>query len=224
MTAFLGTFDFDDVRSSTSPPASQLQLSVATAAAPGVCSPVFVRFEDSFSVAAPAPYDAFVTTQVSAGVGGFYSDGACASPTTGVTVPSGSTEAMLYFRGQQEGVVLLDASHPDFIAGSAQVSIVAIPDDAGATIDAGADDDAGSAFDGGSTVDAGASTDTGADANLDIGNAAGADAGELSAGSPPHLAVSCAQAPHGGRRWHGGAPVWMLFVLIVTAVRSALRR
>jgi hypothetical protein len=134
---FTGILDFDDVRSSSFPQMSTLVVTAAPALRG--CLPVRVSAVDSLLDVAPAPYDLTAEMTVH-GVdgGGYFSDPACVTPASTVSLASGESTAQVYFLSEGEGTAALAASHRDFL--SVPLVLFIVHTDAGtlvSTIDGG---------------------------------------------------------------------------------------
>lgn len=121
--SFTGSVDFDDVRISTSPPASRLQVALETDRVESrTCLPVTLSLRDSSGLAAAAPYA--VEVELDAGEeGAFASDSACGDSIVQAVIPALSTEWKGFVWFEQPGISTLRASHGDFLGGSVSPNI-----------------------------------------------------------------------------------------------------
>ncbi len=131
--SFTGTLDFDDVRVSPLPLASTLTVSVDASTPLALsCLPLEVGLKDSETgAAAPAPYG----VDVSVPSAQLFSDLACGTAASTLTIAAGATNAIGSVIFTTTGAMSVRATHPDFIDGTTDV-VLGTPPDAGAT-DAG---------------------------------------------------------------------------------------
>ncbi|WNG49846.1 hypothetical protein F0U60_41315 [Archangium minus] len=116
---FIGTLDFDDVRVSTTPMASRLELRrPGDGETSSGCIAVDVSLQSSVSEApAPAPYTMMVALAVTEGAGRFHMDAACRFPVPGALLRAGASEQRVYFRpGGTGGTATVKATHLDFLS------------------------------------------------------------------------------------------------------------
>lgn len=186
---WLGTIDFDDIRSAVVPLASALRLGPATPAAVGDCVPLDVELVASATgapTAGPEPFD--VTLDAGAPL---YVDGTCGTPGSVVRFGQGETRRTVSLRPAQV-TETVQAGTIDFLGSQRSYAFQPRPD-AGAP-DAGVED-AGLPDAGG--PDAGVEDGGLSDAGLD--DAGAFDAGPTDAGPSPDagapepraLAVGC---------------------------------
>lgn len=126
---FTGTLDFDDLRVTTTLPASTLRVTVPPSMPVFSCTPIDVSLRDSAVAAlAEAPYDLAVGLTLGALPGGFYLDAACSRPTTDVLLPAGARQTTVYVSPSEVGMGTVAASHLDFVEGSgALVAVTGAP-------------------------------------------------------------------------------------------------
>jgi uncharacterized protein (TIGR03382 family) len=117
-----GTLDFDDVRISLAPPASRLAVDAAADAGASECLPVKLSLLDSSGKPAFAPYD--VVVELSANpAAAFFIDSTCRGSTRSAIVSTDQPRTTAYVQPLQGGELTLTAQHPDFLAGSATLSV-----------------------------------------------------------------------------------------------------
>jgi hypothetical protein len=112
-----GVFDFDDVRLSTTPPASILSATTSAPVVINTCVPVTVSLLSSEGGAATAPYEFSASVSATGVAGSTYAEIDCSGATVNaVTLPSGASSATLYFRPTAVGLGTLRATHVDFVS------------------------------------------------------------------------------------------------------------
>lgn len=148
-----GVFDFDDLRSATTPHASHFGLMVPAGGHAEECLPVEISLLDSISGAlAAAPYDLTAELSVSQLPASFFSSADCAVAVQSVVFSAGQSMAVTYVRARNAGTAQLRVSHVDLLSAETSVAFLsALAPDAG--IDAGTTEDAGTSegVDGGSS-------------------------------------------------------------------------
>jgi hypothetical protein len=135
---YSGALDFDDVRTSTSPPAALLGFDGGIVHV-GSCVPLTFGLTSSSGVLAPTPHDSVVT--IVPGIGPLYSDSACMMPAAAVTISAGATFGYGWVVPQTSGLFNGNIFADDYVGASIR-GIVGPPLDAG-THDAGSSPDAG---------------------------------------------------------------------------------
>ncbi len=206
---WLGTIDFDDVRSAGVPLASRLELQVSDGGALGECLPLEVQLRSSLGGALTASGEVVPIQLDAGGAAGLFVDPSCAVPGEQVLMPPDASVTTLSFRASQLSFVIV-ATTPDFLTTYRAVTVRAPALDAGEP-DAGGTDagepDAGEPDAG--EPDAGEPDAGGTDAGEP-------DAGELDAGldQPRALGVGCGCST-------SGVPSLAMLLL---ALRAARRR
>jgi hypothetical protein len=120
-----GVYDFDDVRLSTTPMATQLTITPDPNTVVTNCIRLSVGLRDVVSeAAAPAPYDVTVALGVTGGSGTFYSDSDCKTATQTAQLPAQSeTGVLASFRPSSAGAITLTATSVDFLSGETKLFI-----------------------------------------------------------------------------------------------------
>jgi MYXO-CTERM domain-containing protein len=145
---YSGALDFDDVRTSTSPPAALLGFDAGTARV-GSCVPLKFSLLSSSGVPSPTPHDSFVS--VSPSFGPLYADSACTMPGSSVTISAGTSIGNGWIVPQLAGHFSGEIYADDYVGATVGGNVgPALPPDAGPP-DAGPPPDAGDPV-----VDAGA--------------------------------------------------------------------
>ncbi len=140
---YMGQIAFDDLRTSTLPPASRFTVTPGASTVPiGTCAPVDVGLTDSDNAAARAAPYAFSAAMSSGAMGTFASDAQCFSTTTSATFAQRATTTRVYFSPSSPGPIVLTASYVDFLDGTATIT-ASTPSDGGPLSDAGAAADGG---------------------------------------------------------------------------------
>jgi uncharacterized protein (TIGR03382 family) len=153
-SSFTGTIDLDDVRTTTSPPASTLGVSGPATVSVGACNAFGLQLSASNGSPAPAPYDfpASIAVFDQSGVmqldGGIFRDNICSAPSSVVNVFQAQSQATFWARFDQVSTVIMSPSYVDFVNTRATVSVVGGGADAGGR-DAGAPPPDGGLLDGG---------------------------------------------------------------------------
>jgi hypothetical protein len=124
-----GSFDFDDVRASTVPPASHFVVTAPLGARVGGCQPLAVSLQSAGGLPSAPPYE--LDAVLACDGGELFADSACGSSTAiahlGPTTPSTTA----YLRPGAAGSVRVTASHPDLLPGGAELMVAAAAADAG---------------------------------------------------------------------------------------------
>lgn len=120
---FKGAVDFDDIRVSSSPPASTLKVLAPAQAEEAECIQVTVSLHDSAGAAAPAPYDVSVDLVASRGQRALFSDASCDTSLSAAVLPLGQNTQSFYARLQGADSLALEARHPDFLSGASQIEL-----------------------------------------------------------------------------------------------------
>lgn len=131
---FTGQFQFDDYRADTAPLASRWTLSAApgVSASTGGCLPITATLINSINGAATgAPFALTATLSRSGSGGAFFSDPACATPSTTLSVASGAQGGTIYFKPTEAGSTTLTVREIDFLDGSLTLQIPAGSSDDG---------------------------------------------------------------------------------------------
>ncbi|HZN94189.1 MAG TPA: DNRLRE domain-containing protein, partial [Myxococcales bacterium] len=122
---FTATLDFDDLRATTAPQPSRLQVVAPTTIPLAACTPVTVSLREStLGGLADAPYDLSVGLQLRALPGALFSDSTCSTPITSTPFAQGTRTVTVYVSAFAVGGGVIAASHPDFLEGSDSFSIV----------------------------------------------------------------------------------------------------
>lgn len=111
---WLGTLDFDDVRSAVVPLASRLSLAPVGAAYVGECVPVTVRLVDTPTGQPAAAPEAFVARVTVPGDAGVFAEGSCVGVDVGVAFARGATEATFGLR-PAAALTTVDVAADDFL-------------------------------------------------------------------------------------------------------------
>jgi MYXO-CTERM domain-containing protein len=150
---YSGTIDYDDIRTSTSPPAALVRFDGGVPRV-GSCVPLKFTLLSSTGIATPTPHDCSIFTPPE--LGPLFSDATCTTPAAAVTLDAGDDTVWGYIVPVTPGIFMGELTSDDYLGGHISGNIgPPLPDgghDAGAP-DAGPPLDAGT--DGGE-VDAGA--------------------------------------------------------------------
>jgi hypothetical protein len=116
--SWTGELDFDDVRVSTTPPASRLTWKTSGELRPGECTELAVRLEDSEGNVAPAPYD-FTANLAGSNTAPapLFSDALCTQRTSTAFFRTGQQSVSVWLRPESAPTVDLHASYEDFVPG-----------------------------------------------------------------------------------------------------------
>jgi hypothetical protein len=179
-SSFTGTIDLDDVRASTSAPASKLSIVGPLTVAAGACNTFALGLTSSKGPAAGAPYafpasvtafDAITGARLD---GGVFSDTSCTIPSGVVTFSQGQLQALFGVKLDPSGTVSLSPDYVDFLTKNALVKVIGVASGDGGRTDAGSSaSDAGQPGGGadGGTNDGGPTLpQSGAIANLGCGS------------------------------------------------------
>lgn len=206
---WLGTIDFDDVRSAGVPLASRLELQVTDGGMLGECLPLAVQLRSSLGGALTAPGELVPIQLDAGGAASLFVDPSCAVPGDQVVMLPDASVTTLSFRASQLSFVIA-ATTPDFLSTPRAVTLRAPSPDAGEA-DAGGTDAGG--------TDAGEPDAGEPDAGEpDAGepDAGEPDAGEVDAGldQPRALEVGCGCST-------SGVPSLVMLLLAWVAMRRS---
>src|SRR5262249_45743967 len=116
---FTGTLDFDDLRASTSAPASHFLVVSPVTMALDACTPVAISLRDTLSNAlVDGPYDFTAAVRLTGVPGALFSDSTCRIPASTVSFPQGVRTAVVYVSPTAIGDGAVFVSFPDFLDGS----------------------------------------------------------------------------------------------------------
>jgi uncharacterized protein (TIGR03382 family) len=175
-----GILDLDDVRASSAPNATWLDVRGPGNAAAGDCVAFTVQLSDVLGSQALAPYAVAVALS---GPGAFASNGSCSALVSSLTIAAGTSSANGFFKPAAAGNASVSGSHVDFLTGARWSLAVSASTDGGS--DAGPGNDAGPGRDAGvdgGVPDAGARDGGAGDGGATDGGAS--DGGATDAGQP----------------------------------------
>ena len=124
---WLGTVDFDDIRTAGVPLATRFSLSLPVDGGfVGECLPLDVQLRAAFGDGLAVTGELLQVALDAGTAASLFGDLSCALPVTAVAMPASTSSVTLWFRASQAGPSVL-ATHPDFIPGASVLNVTTPP-------------------------------------------------------------------------------------------------